>query len=182
MAQTWLHGSDHLGYLMCIGGNTTPDPPTPDIPMSQVSITIDSAVLESFEKLFTTLKAQVENQPATVANNEPEELTPFNEFLSTELKSHFGEEMTQIVITNLKRSCAIGDYRYLIPTYKMLGEDLQKRQLLKLVSAVHRYKFGGYRNPEKYSLKSEIKYAKACPLCGELAGKLYDRLVKENLI
>lgn len=150
--------------------------------MSQVSITIDSAILESFEQLFATVKTQVVNQTAQVSTPEPEELTPFNEFLSTELKSYFGEELTKIVITNLKRSYAIGDYRYLISTYKMLGEDLQKRQLLKLVSAVHRYKFGGYKNPEKYALKSEIKYAKACPQCGELAGKLYDRLVKENLI
>jgi hypothetical protein len=150
--------------------------------MSQVSITIDSAVLESFEKLFTTLKAQVENQPATVANNEPEQLAPFNAFLTVELTPYFGGKEAQMIVTNLKRSYAIGDYRYFIPTYKMAGEDLKKRQLLKLVSAVYRYKFGGYKNPEKYSLKSEIKYAKACPECGNLANTLYTRLQKENLI
>lgn len=150
--------------------------------MSQVSITIDSTVLESFEKLFETLKAQVATQPVVVANNKPEELTPFNEFLGTELPAYFGKEISKIIVTNLKRSCAIGDYRYLIPTYKMLGENLKQRQLLKLVSAVHRYKFGGHKNPEKYSLKSEIKYAKACSECGELASKLYDRLQKEGLI
>lgn len=168
---------------MCIGGNTTHrSHPPPDSLMSQVSITIDSAVLESFQKLFETLKAQVDNQPAMVANNEPEELTPFNTFPSEELSSYFGKEVTETIITNLKRSYAIGDYRYLIPTYKMLGEDLKKRQLLKLVSAVHRYKFGGYKTSDKYSLRSEIKYAKACSECGELAGKLYDRLQKEGLI
>lgn len=169
---------------MFIGRETNPTdpPPTKTIQMSQVSITIDSAVLESFQQLFETLKTQIVNQPATVANNEPAELEPFNQFLASQLDSYFGTETTEVVMKSLKRSYAIGDYRYLIPTYKMLGEDLKKRQLLKLVSAVHRYKFGGYKTSDKYSLRSEIKYAKACSECGELANVLYIRLQKEGLI
>jgi hypothetical protein len=150
--------------------------------MSQVSITIDSAVLESFEKLFATLKTQAVTQPATVANNEPEELAPFNAFLTVELTPYFGAKESLMIVDKLKRCRAIADYRYFIPVYKMAGEDLKKRQLLKLVSAVHRYKFGGYKNPEKYSLRSEIKYAKACDECGKLANTLYTRLQKEGLI
>lgn len=150
--------------------------------MSQVSITIDSAVLESFQKLFETLQTQVVNQPATVANNEPAELAPFNAFLTVELTPYFGGKESQMIVDKLKRCRAIADYRYFIPVYKIAGEDLKKRQLLKLVSAVHRYKFGGYKNPEKYSLRSEIKYAKACHECGNLANILYTRLQKEGLI
>lgn len=119
---------------------------------------------------------------ATVANNEPAELAPFNAFLTVELTPFFGAKDALKIVDKLKRSRAINDYRYFIPVYKIAGEDLKKRQLLKLVSAVHRYKFGGYKNPEKYSLRSEIKYAKACHECGELAGILYNRLVQEGLI
>ena len=63
----------------------------------------------------------------------------------------------------------------------MAKDDLKKRQLMKTVSAVYRYKFGGYRNPEKYSLRSEIKYAAACPECGEMATILVYRLMAEGL-
>jgi hypothetical protein len=65
--------------------------------------------------------------------------------------------------------------------YRLAKGDLQKRQLLKVVSATYRYKFGGYRNPEQYSLRSEIKYAKACDECGKLAQVLVNRLIAEGL-
>jgi hypothetical protein len=149
--------------------------------MSQVSITIDSTVLESFEQLFATLKAQVNTAPATVAINEPKELAPFNAFLMVELTPYFGAEGSKTIVDKLIRCLAIGDFRYLIPVYKMINGDLGKRQLLKTVSAVYRYKFGGYRRCDQYTLRSEIKYASACPHCGALASVLVDRLKAEGL-
>ena len=149
--------------------------------MSQVSITIDSAVLESFEQLFATLKAQVNTTPAMVANNEPQELAPFNAFLMVELTPYFGGAGAKMIVDKLRRCRAIGDFRYLIPVYKMAAGDLTKRQLLKTVSAVYRYKFGGYKTPDQYSLRSEIKYASACPHCGALANVLVHRLTAEGL-
>lgn len=149
--------------------------------MSQVSITIDSAVLESFEQLFATLKAQVNTQSAPVAVNEPQELAPFNAFLMVELTPYFGGTGAKMIVEKLRRCRAIGDFRYFIPLYKMTGGDLAKRQLMKTVSAIYRYKFGGYKNPEQYSLRSEIKYAAACPECGALANVLVNRLKAEGL-
>jgi hypothetical protein len=122
--------------------------------------------------------APAQSAPAV---NEPQELAPFSAFLTVELTPYFGASGASLIVSKLKRCRAICDYRYFIPVYKIAGDDLKKRQLLKLVSAVHRYKFGGYKNPEKYSLKSEIKYAKACDECGKLAGILYNRLVAEGL-
>jgi hypothetical protein len=118
---------------------------------------------------------------APVANNEPAELAPFNAFLTVELTPYFGAAGASMIVTKLKRCRAIGDFRYFIPIYKMANDDLQMRQLLKVVSAVYRYKFGGHRNPEQYSLRSEIKYAKACNECGKLAQVLVNRLIAEGL-
>lgn len=145
-----------------------------------------------------TLTAQIEQLQATVVDSigmlkseldkiqkeqqlKDDILAPFSAFLAVELTPYFGAKDSQIIVEKLKRCRAIADYRFFTPVYKIAGEDLKKRQLLKLVSAVHRYKFGGYKNPEKYSLKSEIKYAKACTECGNLASILYNRLVKEGL-
>jgi hypothetical protein len=155
--------------------------------METVTITTNGATIQlngSYAEIaqFLLNISGAAQQSAPVVANEPEELAPFNAFLQTQLVAYFGDEDAAHIVTALKRSCAIGDYRYLIPTYRVAGEDLFKRQLLKLVSAVHRYKFGYNKSDQKYSLRSEIKYAKACPHCGKLANALYDRLVQENLI
>ena len=118
---------------------------------------------------------------SVVVSNEPAELAPFNAFLTVELTPYFGAENATKIVTKLDRSRAINDFRYFISMYRLAKDDLQKRQLLKVVSAVYRYKFGGHRNPEQYSLRSEIKYAKACDECGKLAQVLVNRLIAEGL-
>jgi hypothetical protein len=120
-------------------------------------------------------------QPVQVPVTEPAELAPFNAFLTVELTPYFGAQGATAIVTKLKRSRAIGDFRYFIPIYKLANGDLQKRQLLKIVSAVYRYKFGGYQSKDQYSLRSEIKFAKACDECGKLAQILVQRLIAEGL-
>lgn len=120
-------------------------------------------------------------QPTAVPDNEPAELAPFNAFLTVELTPYFGASNASMIVRKLKRCRVIGDFHYFTSVYKLAKDDLQKRQLLKVVSAVYRYKFNGYRNPEKYSLRSEIKYAKACHECGKLAQVLVNRLIAEGL-
>ena len=124
---------------------------------------------------------QNQQQVQVVAINEPVELAPFNAFLTVELTPFFGAKEATMIVEKLRRCRAIADFRYFIPMYKMAGDDLKKRQLLKAVSAVYRYKFGGYKNPEQYSLRSEIKYAAACDDCGQLANILVNRLKAEGL-
>jgi hypothetical protein len=125
--------------------------------------------------------SQATVQPAPVTNNEPKELAPFHAFLTVELTPYFGSAGATFIVSKLKRCRNLGDFRYLIPAYRLVKGDIEKRQLLKTISAVYRYKFGGYKNPEKYSLRSEIKYAKACDHCGKLAQTLVNRLTAEGL-
>lgn len=130
---------------------------------------------------FLTSLSNTAAQSAPVVANEPAELAPFNAFLTVELTPYFGAKGATMIVGKLKRCREIGDFRYFIPAYKLATDDLRKRQLLKVVSAVYRYKFGGYKNPEQYSLRSEIKYAKACDDCGVLAQVLVSRLIAEGL-
>ena len=152
-----------------------------------MSTTIETltAQLEEFQKTYaqgmeSILNTFKEYQEEQKKNEDV--LAPFSAFLTVELTPYFGAKESLMIVDKLKRCRAIADYRYFIPAYKIAGEDLKKRQLLKLVSAVHRYKFGGYKDAQKYSLRSEIKYAKACDECGKLANTLYTRLQKEGLI
>jgi hypothetical protein len=174
---------------MFIGGETTPPTSTTntDIPMSaNTSISALTAALETITDSISTLKIAVEEmqkqQQQVSAAPVTDELAPFHAWLQVELTPYFGNKGAKMISDKLNRSRAIGDFRYFIPVYQELVKgDLQKRQLLKAISAVYRYKFGGYRNPEQYSLRSEIKYAAACPECGHLAKTMMDRLIAEGL-
>jgi hypothetical protein len=131
--------------------------------------------------------AQLQIASATVSPSATgkDALAPFSAFLMVELTPYFSGSQAKAIVDSLNRCNLRGDYRYFIPMYEIAGDDLQKRQLLKLVSAVHRYKFvysKQHNHPQKYSLISTIKYAKACDHCGALAATLYDRLIKEGLI
>jgi hypothetical protein len=172
-----------LAWHHSLNGAPLTPPTTPKI-MQTVTININgNTVIGTYAEIANILLSfdATAQQSAPVANNEPAELAPFNAFLTVELTPYFGASGASMIVTKLKRCRAIGDFRYLIPLYKMAQNDLQKRQLLKVVSAVYRYKFGGHRNPEQYSLRSEIKYAKACDECGKLAQVLVDRLIAEGL-
>jgi hypothetical protein len=154
-------------------------------PMTTIQVLINGNQVEGQIDQIAQILGMVSNtlaQPvAPVVSNEPVELAPFNAFLTVELTPYFGAAAASMIVTKLDRARAINDFRYFISMYRLVGDDLQKRQLLKVVSAVCRYKFGGRNNPQKYSLLSEIKYAKACDECGKLAQVLVNRLIAEGL-
>jgi hypothetical protein len=176
-----------IGAILCAsGGNETP-PTITNHPkkMTAIQLVINGNQVEGPIEEIAKILGMVSNtlaQPvAPVVSNEPVELAPFNAFLMVELTPYFGAENATKIVTKLQRSRAINDFRYFISMYRLAKGDLQKRQLLKVVSATYRYKFGGYKNPEQYSLRSEIKYAKACDECGKLAQVLVNRLIAEGL-
>lgn len=114
-----------------------------------------------------------------------EELLPFNQFAIQELTPHLGQELSEKVIAKLEK-CADSnypDFRHFVGMYRTVAGDIEKRQLLKTLSAIYRFKFGRYINAEsvKCALKSEIKYATICPHCGSVASAFVQRLVKEGL-
>lgn len=141
--------------------------------------TLQGKVLESFKTLSDSVE-NLQQQQKKVAS-EPVELAPFSAFLMVELTPYFGGKSAKFIVDKLNRCRAIGDFRYFIPVYKLVDGDLKKRQLLKVVSAVYRYKFLNVKHPDRYGLRSEIKYAKACPDCGEFAQILVNRLTAEGL-
>lgn len=126
--------------------------------------------------------SQAAAQSAPVTNNEPEQLLPFNEIALAELTPHLGDEIAKKVV-NLLEYCRKGyaDFSPFIAAYRWVNGDIEKRQLLKTVSAVYRYKFGHNRASNQYALRSEIKYATICPHCGKIANALVMQLVKEGL-
>jgi predicted RNA-binding Zn-ribbon protein involved in translation (DUF1610 family) len=114
------------------------------------------------------------------------EADEFDVFVQNEITPFFGESTAENIIKMLQKCRKENhNYQFFIPVYqwKNIHGDLQKRQLLKLVSAVYRLKYQKRNgNSNLYSLRSDIKYAKACPECGKIADSFYTRLQKEGLI
>ncbi|QPX48143.1 hypothetical protein PQC13_gp178 [Synechococcus phage S-SRM01] len=160
-------------------------PPTPHRSMTTIQVVINGnqvqGQIDEIAKILSIFNDTLAPAIAPVVSTEPAELAPFNAFLTVELTPYFGAKGATTIVNKLKLCRECGDFRYLIPVYRLAVGDLQKRQLLKVVSAVYRYKFGGHKNPEQYSLRSEIKYAKACDHCGSLAQVLVNRLTAEGL-
>lgn len=133
---------------------------------------------------FLTSLSNAATQSAPVVVNEPKELAPFNEVVLAELTPHLGAQLSKKVV-DLLEYCRKGytDFGPFVAAYRWVGNDIQKRQLLKTVSAIYRYKFTPkeYTNSYQYSLRSEIKYATICPHCGSIASTLVDRLKAEGL-
>ncbi len=152
--------------------------------MSNASIaTLQTQILDvqkTIDIAVTTL-AQLQSQVKTMT-----EAAEFDVFVQQEIAPYFGESTAENIITVLQKCRKEGhNYQYFIPVYqwKSIHGDLQKRQLLKLVSAVYRVKYQPRKNLSNlYTLRSDIKYAKACPECGAIAENFYNRLVKEGLI
>ena len=109
-------------------------------------------------------------------------MVPFNELVLAELSPQLGNEIAKKVV-GLLEYCRKGyaDFSPFVAAYRWVDGDIEKRQLLKTVSAIYRFKFGHNRTSNYYSLKSEIKYATICPHCGRIANALVQRLVKEGL-
>ncbi|MBM4225074.1 MAG: hypothetical protein FJ167_09855 [Gammaproteobacteria bacterium] len=151
---------------------------------ANTSIASLTAALETITDSIATLKVAVEEmqkqQQVPVAA--VDELAPFHAWLQVELTPYFGAKDAKLISNELNLSRQKGDFRFFCPTYpKVTGGDLQKTELLRTVSAVYRYKFGGFKRSEKYALRSEIKRSSGCPLCGALSQILLDRLIAEGL-
>ena len=163
---------------MFIGGTQPTTPPKPT--MSQIAA-LETQVI-NLQQSMDTIQTAMDALTAQIKTlTEAEE---FDIFIQQELTPYFGEKTSRNILKVLQK-CRTEDHNYLhfSPVYQWKGikGDLEKRQLLKLISATYRVKYS--RNlPLVYSLRSEIKYAKACPHCGALASAFYDRLVKEGKI
>jgi len=140
--------------------------------------------VDEIAKILSVVSDTLVPAVAPVVVNEPKELAPFNEVVLAELTPHLGAQLSKKVV-NLLEYCRKGytDFGPFVAAYRWVGNDIQKRQLLKTVSAIYRYKFTPkeYTNSYQYSLRSEIKYATICPHCGSIASTLVDRLKVEGL-
>lgn len=164
---------------------TTDADPSHPIMTSTIQVVINGNEVQGQINEIAQILGMVSNTiKEPVSSIEEDDLLPFNEFAIKELAKHLGDDLAKQAVTKLEK-CAksyFPDFRNFVGMYSKVDGNIEKRQLLKTLSAVYRFKFGRYMNDSaKYSLKSEIKYATICPHCGAIANAFVTRLQKEGL-
>ena len=138
--------------------------------------------LETLTSSIATIKSNIDSIQDQL--NKELACEDFDSFVQNEIAPYFGESTAENIV-KVFRQCRIDkNFQNIVPVYqwKSIHGNLEKRQLLKLISAVYRIKFYPKHSSNVSSLKSDVKYAKACPECGKLASAFYLRLVKEGLM
>ena len=147
-----------------------------------------SIVVTNLQDQLTALQESMKTLQDSITGIESQlkketEATDFDVFVKNEIAPIFGESTSENIIKVLLECRRNGNFLKFIPVYqwKTIHGDLKKRNTLKLVSACYRIRYVKSASLV-YSLRSDVKYAIACPECGSTAKNLYARLVKEGYL
>ena len=131
--------------------------------------------IKTIQDNITTIKDQLKAET---------EASDFDVFVQNEISPIFGESTSENIIRVLQECRRNDNFHKFTPVYKWktIYGDLKKRNTLKLVSACYRIRYSKSPSlcPKIYALRSDVKYAIACPHCGSTAKNLHIRLVKEG--
>ena len=148
-----------------------------------------SIVIANLQDQLTTLQESMKTLQDSISGIELQlkqetEASDFDVFVQNEIAPIFGESTSENIIKVLVECRRNGKFHQFNPVYQWtsIHGDLFKRNTLKLVSACYRIRYAKSQtvSPQVYSLKSEVKYAIACPHCGSTAKNLHARLVQEG--
>ena len=150
-----------------------------------------SIVVTNLQDQLTALQESMKTLQDSIVSIETQlkqetEASDFDAFVQGEITPIFGESTSENIIKVLLECRRNGNFHKFNPVYqwKAIHGDLKKRNTLKLVSACYRIRYAKSQtvSPKVYSLRSDVKYAIACPECGSTAKNLHARLVKEGYL
>ena len=169
---------------MHIGRNTTDRRKLHPFWIMSIVITNLQDQLQSLQETMKTLQDSITGIETQL--KQEKEASDFDVFVQNEIAPIFGESTSENIIKVLLECRRNGNFLKFNPVYQWKGVkgDLKKRNTLKLVSACYRIRYAKSQtvSPQVYSLKSDVKYAIACPHCGSTAKNLHARLVKERYL
>lgn len=108
-----------------------------------------------------------------------EQIAFINATFQVILEETLGAAGSELIVKMLDKSrTSNNDFHSFIGAYNLPGikDDLHKRNLIRVVSAIYRLKVKNLSDAQKSSLRSIVKYSTACPHCGAIAYQLVQRL------
>ena len=146
----------------------------------QLLINLLASAQEQQSTPVVTFEEQVQTRAQQVVRERIERmekrLEPFervNACFFLALEPHIGEAFAKFVVDSLDEGRRTNNYSTMVKVYAKIAKDMHRRNMIKAVSAIYRKHFC---SPDKrhyrYQMDSIIKYATACPHCGDLAQKV----------
>ncbi len=114
-----------------------------------------------------------------------EQIALVNATFQVILEETLGSAAAELIVKMLDKSrISNNDFHRFIGAYTLPGikDDLHKRNLIRVVSAIYRLKVKDLSKSQQSSLRSIVKYSTACPHCGAIAYNLVQRLGIQGLI
>jgi hypothetical protein len=128
------------------------------------------------------IKAETDTKVAekmAIYQQKVEQIAFINATFQVILEETLGTAAAELIVKMLDKSrISNNDFHRFIGAYTLPGikDDLHKRNLIRVVSAIYRLKVKDLSDAQKSSLRSIVKYSTACPHCGTIAYQLVQRL------
>ena len=119
------------------------------------------------------------SEKMTIYQQKVEQIAFVNATFQVILEETLGSAAAELIVKMLDKSrTSNNDFHRFIGAYSLPGikDDLHKRNLIRVVSAIYRLKVKNLSDAQKSSLRSIVKYSTACPHCGAIAATLVRRL------
>ena len=101
------------------------------------------------------------------------------------LAEYFSDDEVSLIMEKLNFCRRINDFNYMRSIYDLYNDSPENRELMRSICAMYRLNVKNYIDDStesaRYQDRSIVKYATACPDCGEVASALVNDLLSAGL-
>lgn len=101
------------------------------------------------------------------------------------LAQYFRDDEVSLIMEKLNFCRRINDFNYMRSIYDLYNDSPENRELMRSICAMYRLNVKNYIDDStesaRYQDRSIVKYATACPDCGEVASALVNDLLSAGL-
>lgn len=101
------------------------------------------------------------------------------------LSDYFSDEEVSLIMEKLNFCRRINDFNYMRSIYDLYNDSPDNRELMRSICAMYRLNVKNYIDDStesaRYQDRSIVKYATACPDCGDVAKALVNDLLSAGL-
>lgn len=170
--------------------------------LSQISITIEDSTPQEVSQEQEEIQETVKINPTMVSlvsdvtqaridrmsdeyRQRIESTEKINVAFELVLAQYFSDDEVNLIMEKLNFCRRINDFNYMRSIYDLYNDSPENRELMRSICAMYRLNVKNYIDDSTEAARSKdrsiVKYATACPDCGEVASALVNDLLSAGL-
>lgn len=170
--------------------------------LSQISITIEDSTPQEVSQEQEEIQETVKINPTMVSlvsdvtqaridrmsdeyRQRIESTEKINVAFELVLAQYFSDDEVNLIMEKLNFCRRINDFNYMRSIYDLYSDSPENRELMRSICAMYRLNVKNYIDDSTEAARSKdrsiVKYATACPDCGEVASALVNDLLSAGL-